>query len=58
MNITTYTGEKVNIMGSIAVPSYNDQAKDLTLQVVQGNGLSLMGRDCLKNIILDWPSLQ
>ena len=44
----TYTVEVVNIMGSIAVPvMYNDQAKDLILQVVQENGPCLMGRDWL-----------
>ncbi len=37
--------------------SYNGQEKRLTLQVVQGNGPSLLGRDWLGELCIDWPCL-
>ena len=53
-----YTGEPLVILGSVSVPvTYQDQAKSLELIVVQGDGPSLMGRDWLEKIRLDWQDL-
>ena len=35
--------------------SYNDQQKNLNLLVTEGNVPSLMGRDWLQHLRLDWP---
>jgi len=51
-------GEDVPIAGSITVKvSYNEQEKELDLLVVQGSGPSLLGRDWLKVLRLDWSRL-
>ena len=56
--LKTYTGEVLNILGTITVTvSYKDQVADLNLLVVAGDGPSLMGRDWLNHINLDWPRL-
>ena len=54
--LKTYTGEVLNILGTITVTvSYKDQVADLNLLVVAGDGPSLMGREWLNHINLDWP---
>ena len=56
--LKTYTGEILNILGTITVTvSYKGQVADLNLLVVAGDGPSLMGRDWLSHIKLDWPRL-
>lgn len=56
--LKTYTGELISIKGLIQVPvTYNDQTKLLDLLVVKGNGPSLMGRDWLHEIKLNWSEL-
>ena len=58
VRLTTYTGEPVPILGAIDVTAtVNAQTKDLALQVVQGDGPSLLGRDWLEVIQLDWPRI-
>ena len=37
--------------------NYNGQKKDLRLHVVKGNGLTLLGRDWLSEIQLDWNNI-
>ena len=50
-SLTTYTGHKVSILGTISVPVvYKDQSEELTLYVVQGEGPSLLGRDWLRHL--------
>ena len=52
--LKTYTGEVLNILGTITVTvSYKGQVADLNLLVVAGDGPSLMGRDWLSHIKLD-----
>ena len=56
--LKTYTREVLSILGTITVTvSYKDQVADLNLLVVAGDGPSLMGRDWLNHINLDWPRL-
>ena len=56
--LKTYTGEVLNILGMITVTvNYKGQVADLNLLVVAGDGPSLMGRDWLSHIKLDWPRL-
>lgn len=57
--LQTYTGEKLSILGSIEVNvKYAFQAQQylLKLLVVAGSGPSLLGRDWMSHIILDWKS--
>ena len=58
IRLTTYTGEVVPLIGAIDVKvSHSQQEKNLNLQVVRGDGPSLLGRDWLRIIRLDWPRL-
>ena len=52
-----YTGEQMSLAGEIKVKvRYGKQRSHLALFVVEGDGPSLMGRDGLKEITLDWKS--
>ena len=54
----TYSGELIQVLGSIAVTVfYKQQTKRLSLLVVPTDGPALFGRDWLKAIILDWKQL-
>ena len=56
--LTTYTGEAIEILGEIEVTvQYKGQEKKLNLLVVTGEGPSLLGRDWLTHIKLDWSQL-
>ena len=56
--LRTYTGEPLVILGTISIPvTYQDQVETLELMVVQGEGPSLMGKDWLEKIRLDWHKL-
>ena len=56
--LKTYTGESIKIIGAIDVEVvYNDQHKQLNLLVVEGEGPSLLERDWLSQIKLDWSRL-
>ena len=59
--LRTYTGEELMVEGQLMVEvvyAYNgDQRKELPLFVVAGRGPSLMGRDWLLHIRLDWQSI-
>ena len=57
--LTTYTGEQLEVAGQILVEvKYGRQVKQLPLYVVKGNGPSLMGRNWLQHIKLNWQSLK
>ena len=56
--LRTYTGEQITVMGAIEVPvKYGDQAADLQLVIVEGEGPTLTGRDWLRHLRLDWARL-
>ncbi len=58
LTLTTYTGELLEVGGQIlAEVKHGRQAKQLPLYVVKGNGPSLMGRNWLQQIKLNWQSL-
>ena len=54
----TYTGEGLKVLGSLEVEvAYKAQEKILSLLVVAGRGPSLLGRDSMLSICLDWKEL-
>ena len=56
--LTTYTGEVIDILGEVEVTvQYKGQEKKLNLLVVTEEGPSLLGRDWLTHIKLDWSQL-
>ncbi len=58
VNLRTYTGELVTTLGQFNVEVvHNSQAFELPLLVVKGNGPSLLGRNWLDNIKLDWQQI-
>ena len=49
--LKTYTGERIIIRGSVEVKVYNQgKTKMLRLQVVEGEGPNLLGRDWLETL--------
>ena len=55
MILTTYTGEKLSILGKLIIDvKHCKQHKQLPLYVVKGNGPSLLGRNWLTEINLNW----
>ena len=56
--LKTYTGQSINVIGQITVTaSYHQQEKELKLYVVKGHGPSLLGRDWLREIKLNWSTM-
>ena len=56
--LRTYTGEELDVQGTLAVDvTYGSQQQTLPLLVVAGSGPSLLGRDWLQKIRLDWRAL-
>ena len=56
--LATYTGEKISAIGVIKVHvSYQQQQHHLQLLIVPGAGPSLLGRDWLQHIRLDWSRI-
>ena len=54
----TYTDDQVHVLGQISVDvSYGTQNGMYTLYVVKGAGTSLLGRDWMRHIRLDWKSI-
>ena len=57
--LKTYTGQPISVKGSIEVDvCYEDKSHSLDLLIVQGSGPSLLGRDWLRAIRLDWSYLK
>ena len=57
--LTTYTGEQLEVAGQLMVEvRYGRQVEQLPLYVVKGKGPSLMGRNWLHHIKLNWQSLK
>lgn len=58
VRLKTYGGHYVQVQGEVeVVVSYQDQKAKLMLLVVQGEGPSLMGRDWLSVLKLDWQDI-
>ena len=56
--LRTYTGEQINVLGTISANvQFKTQQETLPLLVVDGDGPSLLGRDWLHKIKLDWQEL-
>ena len=56
--LRTYTGEALHLKGVITVDvQYNGQSEPLELIVVAGSGPSLLGRDWLHKLKLDWKGI-
>ena len=56
--LCTYMGESLGVLGSISVSVlHNQQQKQLSLLVVSGDGPSLLGRDWLTQLQLDWTAI-
>ena len=56
--LRTYTGETISVLGEILVKTkHNGQNATMPLLVVQGDGPSLIGRNWLAQIQLDWKGI-
>ena len=56
--LRTYTAEKMSVLGQCQVNvKVNGQKKQLVLTIVKGDGPSLLGRDWLKHLQLDWQRI-
>ena len=57
--LRTYTSEPIPVVGQMTVKvKYGDYVGDHKLYVVKGKGASLLGRDWLKHIRLDWANIK
>ena len=57
--LTTYTGEKIFPLGSINVQvNYQSQGASLPLLVVPGDGPTLLGRNWLEEIKINWSDIK
>lgn len=58
VKLATYSGESLAIKGCMLVKvQYDQQEATLSLLVVQGNGPSLLGRDWLQQLQLNWQKI-
>ena len=58
VRLQTYTGETISVLGSVVVPlEHNGQTRTLPLIVTEGSGPSLLGRDWLSALRLDWKAI-
>ena len=58
VKLRTYTGESVKILGTVeVVVFYEGQEKELSTLIGEGSGPTLLGRDWLKDVKLDWRKL-
>ena len=56
--LTTYSGESLEVCGAITIPvTYKQQSKQLSLQVLKKEGPTLLGRNWLRYLVLDWKQL-
>ena len=57
--LKTYSGEAIPVLGMMDVNvQYGEQIKTLSLTIVSGTGPSLLGRDWLQHINLDWGEIR
>ena len=53
--LRTYCGERIHVVGEMDVcVQYEHQVQDLVLTIVAGDGPSLLGRNWLQKIQLNW----
>ena len=58
-HLSTYTGERIRVMGGAIVPlRCNGQTAQLTLVVASGKGTPLFGHNWLDVIRFDWPGIK
>ena len=58
VKLKTYTGTPLKVLGIMqATVCYSQQSASLPLLVIAGTGASLMGRNWLEKIILNWNSI-
>ena len=58
IKLQTYSKEPLSVVGSLDVNvEHNDQAAQLTPLVIKGDGPTLLGRDWLSIIRVDWPRI-
>ena len=56
--LRTYTGQELEVQGSVTVKvTYGSQQETLALLIVAGDGPSILGRDWLQKLRLDWRAL-
>lgn len=56
--LRTYSGEQIKVIGSLQViVRYEQQQASLSLPIMEGKGPSLLGRDWLKSISLNWNQI-
>ena len=56
--LKTYSGERLPVKGeSVVRVQHNGQSQELVLTIVAGQGPSLLGRDWLKHLRLDWKEV-
>ena len=57
--LKTYSGERLQVVGqALVVVEYKRMKVELPLLVVEGNGPSLLGRNWLNTIQLDWKEIK
>ena len=58
VKLKTYSGKELRNLGAISVKvRHHSQEMDLPLLVVEGNGPSLLGRNWLEKLNIDWQSI-
>ena len=58
IRLRTYTGGEIPVRGSVRVPvEHNGQNHTLSLIVTEGEGPSLISRDWLSTLRLDWQMI-
>ena len=56
--LCTYTGQAIDVMGTADIRvEHNDQTATLSLFVTRGKGPSLLGRNWLETLRLDWKKI-
>ena len=56
--LKTYSGDRLTVLGTMdAVVQYEQQTRELPLTVVRGDGPSLLGRDWLQQLTLNWSKI-
>ena len=59
IQLKTYSGETLQVMGQLQVSvECNDQHSKLPIQIVEGNGPTLLGRNWLKANKLNWGTIK